>query len=132
MNLEKTEKYYRTLKEEDLCDCIYCRNYYRNVRNAYPELTAYLAGMGIDIEKPFEAMPLEPYEGMMEYSGVQYIVMGDASDFHEADVSGVHIEIAGSHPMTDIAEEHFVIEISPVIMKWTVMAGTETEKRQMR
>ena len=119
IDILKTERYYKTLADEDLCSCAYCRNYYREIKAAYPVLSEYLKELGIDIEKPFEAMPLEPYEGKIEYSGVQYIVMGDPASFQETDVAGVHIAIADSHPMTDLSEEHFVIEISPIILKWT-------------
>ena len=74
----------------------------------------------MDIEKPFETMPLEPYEGAIEYIAVQYIVMGNVADFKNEDICSVHISIADSHPMTDIDEEHFVIEISPIKLKCTV------------
>ena len=89
-------------------------NYYRE------KLSDHLAGMGVDIEKPFETMPLEPYEGNIEYIAAQYIVIGNAADFKSEDVYGVHIGIADSHPMTDIVEEHYVIEISPIRLKWVV------------
>ena len=36
-------------------------------------------GWGIDIEKPLETMPLEPFEGSIEYIAVQYIAMGNAT-----------------------------------------------------
>jgi len=120
MDVIKTENYYRTLDNDSLCCCDYCRNYYKEVKGTYPGLSNYLAGMGVDIEKPFETMPLEPYGGVIEYIGVQYIVMGNADDFQSEDVYGVHIDIADSHPMTDIDEEHYVIEISPIKLKWTV------------
>jgi len=54
------------------------------------------------------------------FIAVQYIVMGNAADFKSEDVNGVHIGIADSHPMTDIDEEHYVIEISPIRLKWAV------------
>ena len=120
MNKFKTENYYRELNKDSLCSCDYCRNYYKEVKAAYPELSDHLAGMGVDIEKPFETMPLEPYEGNIEYIAVQYIVIGNAADFKSEDVYGVHISIAGSHPMTDIDEEHYVIAISPIRLKWAV------------
>lgn len=120
MDIRKTKDYYKTLREDDLCDCDYCKNYYKEIKAAYPLLAEYLEGIGVDIEKPFEAMPLEPYEGWIEYMAVQYVVMGDPSDFAETEVAGVHIGIADSHPMTDIAEPHFVIELYPVTLKWTM------------
>ena len=120
MDIQRTEAYYRALRQETLCDCAYCRNYYQEIRAAYPALTAYLARLGIDIAKPFETMPLEPYAGMIEYMAVQYVVMGMPDDFFATDVSGVQIGIADSHPTTDISEDHFVIEISPITLPWTI------------
>ncbi len=120
MDSIKTENYYRTLDNNSLCSCDYCKNYYKEAKAAYPELSDYLAGIGVDIEKPFETMPLEPYEGMIEYIAVQYIVMGNAADFKSEDVNGVHIDIADSHPMIEIDEEHYVIEISPIRLKWMI------------
>ena len=120
MDIIKTENYYKTLSKDSICSCDYCRNYYKEVKAVYPELSDYLAAMGVDIEKPFEAMSLEPYEGTIEYIAVQYIVMGDAAEFKSEDVHGVHIGIADSHPMTDIDEEHYVVEISPIRLKWAV------------
>ena len=120
MDIVKTENYYRTLNGDRLCSCDYCRNYYKEVKETYPELSDYLVGMGVDIEKPFETMPLEPYEGIIEYIAVQYIVMGKDNDFKSVDLNGVHIDIANSHPETDIDEDHYVTEISPIRLKWTV------------
>ena len=119
MDIIKTANYYKTLSKDDLCSCDYCRTYYKNVKAAYPELSDYLAGMGVDIEKPLETMPYEPYEGTYEYAA-QYIVMGNASGFSSEDVNGVQIYIEKLHPMTGIDEEHFVIEIYPIRLKRTV------------
>ena len=120
MNKFKTENYYREINKDSLCSCDYCRNYYKEVKAAYPELSDHLAGMGVDIEKPFETMPLEPYEGNIEYIAVQYIVIGNAANLKSEDVYGVHIGIADSHPMADIDEEYYIIEISPIRLKWAV------------
>ena len=120
MDIIKTENYYRSLNNDSLCSCDYCRNYYKKVKAAYPKLADHLAGMGVDIEKPFETMPLEPSEGTIEYIAVQYIVIGNAAVFKSENVYGVHIGIADSHPMTGIDEEHYVIEISPIRLTWAV------------
>ena len=84
-------------------------------------MAEYLQKKGIDIEKPFEIWPLDPdADGTILYPAVQYIVMGKEGDFRETDISGVRIGIADSHPMTDIRADHFVIELSPVKLKWSV------------
>ncbi len=37
MNKFKTENYYRELNKDSLCSCDYCRNYYKEVKAAYPD-----------------------------------------------------------------------------------------------
>ncbi len=118
MDIEKTRKYYDQLTDDDICSCAYCRNYVREIKASYPDLADYLDKMGADIEKPFEAIPVGPADGIMFYSGVQYVVMGSADDFRETSIGDVRVSVTDSHPMTDIKEEHFVIEISPVYLKW--------------
>lgn len=118
MDIEKTRKYYDQLTDDDICSCAYCRNYVREIKASYPDLADYLDKMGADIEKPFEAIPVGPADGIMFYSGVQYVVMGSADDFGETSIGDVRVSVTDSHPMTDIKEEHFVIEISPVYLKW--------------
>ena len=62
MDTKKTKSYYKKLSQHDLCDCAYCQNYAHEIRTTYPELTEYLSLLGVDIEKPFETMPLAPDE----------------------------------------------------------------------
>ncbi len=118
MDIEKTRKYYDQLTDDDICSCAYCRNYVREIKASYPDLADYLDKMGADIEKPFEAIPVGPADGIMFYSGVQYVVMGSADDFRETSIGDARVSVTDSHPMTDIKEDHFVIEISPVYLKW--------------
>ena len=42
MDIERTKQFYRELKQSDVCDCAYCRNYVKEVKKAYPAVTAYL------------------------------------------------------------------------------------------
>ena len=62
MDVRKTKHYYDVSAGDQVCTCDYCRNYVKEIRHAYPELSEYLETMGIDIEKPFETMPIEPDE----------------------------------------------------------------------
>ena len=119
MDTEKTRQYYDQLTEADICNCAYCQNYIKEIKAAYPGLAVYLDQLGVDIEKPFETIPVEPANGMMFYSGVQYVIMGTADRFKETEIGSVHVFIAKSHPMTDLKENHFVIEIAPIYLKWT-------------
>jgi len=123
MNIDKTAEYYHNQADESLCRCAYCRNYYREIRQGHPQLADYLGRIGIDIEKPFEVISGEPWDGYIEYLGAQYIVFGDPAGFQGKEVNGVEINVAESHPVTDINEQHFVIEVSPIRLKWTSPAG---------
>ena len=118
MDIEKTKQYYDQLTEDDLCSCAYCRNYVKEIRAAYPELADYMAKLGADIEKPFEVIPVGPAGGIMFYSGAQYVLMGSAGGFEEASIGEAEIAVTDGHPMTDIKEDHFVIEISPIYLRW--------------
>ncbi len=54
-DIAKTRAYYSALGPETICDCADCWNYCAKVKGAYPEVAQYLAALGVDIEKPFEA-----------------------------------------------------------------------------
>lgn len=108
VNIEKTKKYYTSLKREDLCDCKYCENYYLQVKAEYPEIAEYLASFGIDIEKPLETSPLEPDEnGVLEYCCCQYIVLGTCSDTYNHRIKNVTFCKAQSYPGTERASYDF-------------------------
>ena len=118
MNIEKTKDYYKNLKAKEICQCAYCQNYVREIKKEYRDLHKYLEGIGVDIEKPFETMPLEEKDGYIEYAAAQYIVMGSKEGLKESKVGDVTITLTDTHPTTDIEEEHFVLEIYPIVLKW--------------
>ena len=62
LDIKKTKLYYEQISSDDLCDCIYCKNYIYEIKKTYPKVAEYLFSLGVDIEKPFETMPLEPDE----------------------------------------------------------------------
>ena len=121
LDIKRTKSYYEQISNRDLCDCAYCQNYVREIKATYPEIAEYLFSLGIDIEKPFETMPLEPDEtGYIEYTSAQYIVCGEPDDFVKTVIGSVNVDVAGAHPSTQINEAHFVIEIYPVRLKWVM------------
>ena len=124
MDLEKTRIFYSRIAPRDLCGCAYCQNYSRRIRAAYPEAAAYLAGLGVDIEKSLETLPLEPDgSGSLEYAGAQYIVLGSPNDFTKTAVGPILADLAGAHPSTGVEEAHFVIELSPIRLKGAAWDG---------
>ncbi len=121
VDVKKTEKYYDSITSNSLCDCNYCKNYYQQIKSAYPLMEDYLASMGADIEKPFDVSPLEPdVNGVLEYCACQYIVFGSCETAYSHKVGDVEICIAASHPSTGIEDEHFVLEFSPIRLKWVM------------
>ena len=119
IDIQKTKSYYSALPETSLCDCGYCKNYRSQIRAAYPEVASYLAHLGIDIEKPFETSPLEPdSEGTLLYCACQYIVFGTCRENYQHEIDAVTFRIANSYPSTGISDEHFILEFSPVSLKF--------------
>ncbi len=116
-NIERNKIYYAQLSKDALCDCSYCQNYYTQVKAAYPEVAAYLLSLGIDIEKPFETSPLEPENGKLEYCLCQYIAFGSCSDTYRHKIGDVEFSKAASYPSTGITEQHFVLDLAPIILK---------------
>ena len=115
----KTTEYYRSIAENSLCDCAYCRSYRLQVKSAFPEVSEYLDSLGIDIEKPCETSPLEPDENcMLEYCCCQYIAFGTCNSEYNYRIDNVEFRIATSYPSTGIEQEHFVIELYPVHLKF--------------
>lgn len=124
MDIEKTRTFYSRITPRDLCGCAYCQNYIHRIRAAYPEAAAYLSDLGVEIEKPLETLPLEPGgSGFLEYAGAQYIVLGTPDGFSKTAVGPVLVDLAGAHPSTAVEEAHFVIELSPIRLKWTAQDG---------
>ena len=95
-----------------------CKNYCARVKAAYPAAAEYLAGLGVEIEKPLETSPLEPgADGMMEYRACQYVVLGSCEENYRHTVGGVEVCKARFYPETGVKEEHFVLELSPIRLK---------------
>ena len=118
-DIQKTKEYYKAINELSLCDCTYCRSYRLQVKSEFPEVSEYLDSLGIDIEKPFETSPLEPDEnGMLDYCCCQYIVFGTCEPSYYHKIGDVEIRIATSYPDTGIEQEHFVLELYPIRLKF--------------
>lgn len=117
MSIEETREFYRDF--DDLCDCAYCRNYIREIKKSYPDLTEYLNKLGVDIEKPFETMPGEPENRFIDYFGVQYLVMGDKKEFSKEKLGDVTIDLAEDYPDPNLDCKYYVIELGPIKLEWT-------------
>jgi ribosomal protein L30E len=117
MDINKNKEYYKTLKKEDICNCDYCKNYISQVKKQYPITSDFLKELGVDIEKPFEVIPLEAKDDIIYYSEILYVVLGDKSEFKKAKIGKVKVELADSYPDTNIKENHYVIKLSPIAIQ---------------
>lgn len=121
LDIERTKSYYAQIGNRDLCDCAYCQNYSSEVKTTYPKVAEYLYSLGVDIEKPFETMPLDLDEmGYVDYISAEYIVYGNPDDFAKTIIGSVNVDVTDVHPSTQINEAHFVIEIYPIRLKWVI------------
>ncbi len=123
MDPQRTRAWYAERAAAHLCDCANCRRYYAGARKALPALAAWLDARGAAIEKPLEVLPVGEEEqenelenGVMPYSGVQYVLLGDAADFAPAQLGEISLIIAPGHPMTGLTEPHFVVEAGPIVL----------------
>lgn len=118
MDLEKTKIYYDEYSGDDACDCDYCQNYIDEIKNTYPELSDYLNSIGVDIEKPFEAMlPYKIDDETFEYPGVQYLICGNSEGFEGNKIENVDVFVTTSHPGATYKGEYFIIECYPIRLK---------------
>ena len=125
VNIIKNKEYYQSISDSSMCDCSYCQCYRTQIKVAYKEVAEYLDSLGIDIEKPFEVLPLEPDEnGMITYSGAQYIAFGKCEPKHICIIDNVEIRATASHPSTGIEKEHFVIELFPIKLNFFYEVNT--------
>lgn len=62
--------------EHSLCECNEDRNFYAQARETFPKLTAFLAELGIMIERPDEIGSF-PLENVIDYHFVAYTVVGE-------------------------------------------------------
>ena len=119
VNVSGTRAFYHSITESSLCGCGYCRNYRLQVRSAFPDVAVYLGSLGIDIEKPFETSSLEPDEhGMREYCGCQYSGVGTCEPEFDRRIADIEFRVAKFHPETGIGQAHFVLEFSPIKLKY--------------
>lgn len=133
MDIEGTKAFYAHIGRENLCGCAFCRNYIKEIRASYPALARYLRDLGVDIEKPFETMPLDPDgEGHIDYLCAQYIICGSQAGFKGETINGVSVNVSESHPSTGVGEPHFVIEASPIRLKWEMQTNSVRQSWRQR
>lgn len=96
VDIEKTSKYYKT---HSICDCVYCLNYYKQIKNKLPKLNDFLSEFGIDISRPDHITSVE-IDNNINYISVDYTVCGDIISMGEYEID-IYDELFISIVITD-------------------------------
>ncbi len=107
VDVQKTSEYY---DKHSLCDCPACKNFYYQVKNAFPILSSFLADFGVKVDKPDETGWSE--EGKeIDYHFVAYTVDGKIRKLgkYEIDIKdgGLFLSIVINEQTSD----YFVITV---------------------
>ncbi|MCC8082180.1 MAG: hypothetical protein LIO80_09290 [Lachnospiraceae bacterium] len=119
VDIDMTRQYYDECTDEDCCSCGYCQAYRRQVRNAYPEVSAYLDRLGIDIGKPAESIYWDiDQEGLVGFIA-SYWVFGAGGHFEHmvGDIKVYTDNMSYNVPPRVAAVEHsghFVLSVSVI------------------
>ena len=122
VDVEKTKGYYNT---HSLCDCVCCRNYYKQIATELPKLKEFLADFGIDISKPDEIMSIEN-DGYIDYINVDYTVCGNIinSSEYEIDIyDNLFLNVIVTEGFASPNEqkgEYFTLSVTNIRLPWVL------------
>lgn len=123
VDIEGTLKY---SQEHELCNCDEDRNLYAQIRDKFPQLTSFLAELGLLIERPDETGSCAVGD-YIDYHFVSYTVIGDIleSDKYEIDMfdGGVFLNIVINNryiPNEQKADRYFTVTIYGIELPWVL------------
>ena len=94
------------------CNCVYCRNFYAQIKSVCKSLAEYFQQYNIDIQKPYELAPIN-FKDKTEYISCQYLVFGECSDDFQMNIGDITLRKELSHPSTDSYEKpNFVLDFA--------------------
>ena len=122
VDIEKTKEYYNT---HSLCDCVCCRNYYKQIEQELPKLKEFLDDFGVDISKPDEIMSDEN-EGFIDYLNVDYTVCGNVINISEYEIDIYDklflnvIVTEGFASPNEQTGEYFTLSVTNIRLPWVL------------
>lgn len=122
VDIEKTKEYYNT---HSLCDCVCCRNYYKQIEKELPKLKEFLADFGVDISKPDEIMSVEN-EGFIDYLNVDYTVCGNVINMSEYEIDiydNLFLNVVVTEGFASPNEqtgEYFTLSVTNIRLPWVL------------
>ncbi len=122
VDVKKTKEYY---KKHSVCDCIYCRNYYTQIKNKFPKFNSFLSEFGIDISKPDEITSVE-MDYYIDYISVDYTVCGNVESMGEYEIDiydDLFLSIVITNGFASPNEqtgEYFTISVMQIKLPWVL------------
>ena len=122
VDIEKTKEYYNT---HSWCDCVCCRNYYKQIEQELPKLKEFLDDFGVDISKPDEIMSVEN-EGFIDYLNVDYTVCGNVINMSEYEIDiydNLFLNIVVTEGFASPNEqtgEYFTLSVTNIRLPWVL------------
>lgn len=122
VDFEKTQKYY---KAHSTCECAYCLNYYKQIKNKLPKLNEFLNEFGVDISKPDNITSVETDNGI-NYISVDYTICGNIKEMgtYEIDIyDELFISIVITNGFVSPNEqtgEYFTISVMQIELSWVL------------
>lgn len=122
VDIERTKEYYNT---HSLCDCVCCRNYYKQIAKELPKLKEFLEDFGVDISKPDEIMSVEN-EGYIDYINVDYTVCGNVINMSEYEIDIYDklflnvIVTEGFASSNEQTGEYFTLSVTNIRLPWVL------------
>ncbi len=113
-------------KEHSLCDCNEDRNLYAQIQGKFPKLSAFLAELGLLIDRPDEtgSCAVNDY---IDYHFISYTVIGNIleSDKYEIDMfdGGLFLNIVIDNwyiPNEQKADSYFTVTVYGVNLPWVL------------
>ena len=122
VDIVKTKEYYNT---HSLCDCVCCRNYYKQIEKELPKLKEFLDEFGVDISKPDEIMSVEN-DGYIDYINVDYTVCGNVINMSEYEIDIYDnlflnvIVTEGFASPNEQTGEYFTLSVTNIRLPWVL------------
>lgn len=122
VDIEKTKEYYNT---HSLCDCVCCRNYYKQIEQELPKLKEFLDNFGVNIAKPDEIMSVEN-EGFIDYLNVDYTVCGKVNNMSEYEIDiydNMYLNVIVTEGFASPNEqtgEYFTLSVTNIRLPWVL------------
>ena len=113
-------------REHSICDCDEDRNLYAQIRDKFPKLEAFLAELGVLIDRPDETGPYAA-DDHIDYQFVSYTVIGSILDADQYEIGmldgGLSLDIVINHwyvPNEQKTDRYFTVTVYNIQLPWVL------------